>query len=141
MLTLAWVTFRSTGGRALLTSFLATCGVVFLNLEVLKRFMLLSLCLFQIDFRAFRVSRSSWLAAWLGSPAIQLTVQVGPANGVRSIYSTEESGEGDYRCVEHLFVQLSGALRGIPYFKAFASHFGGDHNTHFSNKYSLLYSD
>lgn len=35
----------------LLTSFLAIFGVVFLNLEVLKRFMLPS----QIDFRAFRV--------------------------------------------------------------------------------------
>lgn len=36
----------------LLTSFLAIFGVVFLNLEVLKRFMFPS----QIDFRAFRVS-------------------------------------------------------------------------------------
>lgn len=71
---LAWITFRSPGGRALLTSFLATCGVVFLNLEVLKRFMLLS----QIDFRAFRVSRSSWLAVGRGL-LLQLTVQVSPA--------------------------------------------------------------
>lgn len=77
MLTLAWVTFRSPGGRALLTSFLATCGVVFLNLEVLKRFMLLS----QIDFRAFRVSRSSWLAVGR-RVLLQLTVQVGPATGL-----------------------------------------------------------
>lgn len=40
-----------------LTSFLAIFGVVFLNLEVLKRFMLPS----QTDFSAFRVSLSSWL--------------------------------------------------------------------------------
>lgn len=77
MLTLAWITFRCPGGRALLTSLLATCGVVFLNLEVLKRFMVLS----QIDFRAFRVSRSSWLAVGRGL-LLQLTVQVEPAMGL-----------------------------------------------------------
>lgn len=50
MLTLAWKTTRDA--QDLLTSFLAIFGVVFLNLEVLKRFMVLS----QIDFPAFRVS-------------------------------------------------------------------------------------
>lgn len=58
----------------LLTSFLAIFGVVFLNLEVLKRFMLLS----EIDFRAFRVSLSSWLVLGRGL-LLQLTVQVGRA--------------------------------------------------------------
>lgn len=75
MLTLARITFLyPRAARELLTSFLATCGVVFLNLEVLKRFMLPS----QIDFRAFRVSPSSWLAVGRGL-LLQLTVQVGPA--------------------------------------------------------------
>lgn len=56
--------------RELLTSFLAIFGVVFLNLEVLKRFMLPS----QIDFRAFRVSVSSWLVLSRGL-LLQLTVR------------------------------------------------------------------
>lgn len=43
--------------HVLLTSFLAIVGVVFLNFEVLKRFMLPS----SIHFGAFRVSLSSWL--------------------------------------------------------------------------------
>lgn len=60
--------------RELLTSFLAIFGVVFLNLDVLKRFMLPS----QIDFRAFRVSLSSWLV--LGTGLLQqLTVEIGRA--------------------------------------------------------------
>lgn len=50
MLTLAWNT--TIDAQDLLTSFFAIFGVVFLNLEVLKRFMLLS----QIDFTAFRLS-------------------------------------------------------------------------------------
>lgn len=49
-----------------------------MNLEVLKRFMLLS----QIDFRAFRVSLSSWLVLSRGV-LLQLTVQVGRAVSVR----------------------------------------------------------
>lgn len=58
--------------RELLTSFLAIFGVVFLNLDVLKRFMLPS----QIDFRAFRESLSSWLVLGRGF-LLQLSVQVG----------------------------------------------------------------
>lgn len=72
---LAWLYSEA---KALLTSFLAIFGVVFLNLEVLKRFMLPS----QIDFRAFRVSLSSWLVLGRGL-LLQLTVQVGGAGSAR----------------------------------------------------------
>lgn len=62
----------------LLTSFVAIFGVVFLNLEVLKRFMLPS----QIDFRAFRVFLSSWLVFGRGL-LLHLTAQVFCAVSVR----------------------------------------------------------
>lgn len=78
MLTLARENRLCPDARELLTSFLAIFGVVFLNLEVLKRFMLLS----QIDFRAFRVSLSSWLVLGRGL-LLQLTVQFGRAVSAR----------------------------------------------------------
>lgn len=73
----------------LLTSFLAIFGVVFLNLEVLKRFMLPS----QVDFRAFRVFLSSWLR--LGSGLrLQLTAQVCSAVSVRFAARNSPMGRG-----------------------------------------------
>lgn len=69
MLTLAWKTKRDA--QDLLTSFLAIFGVVFLNFEVLKRFMLLS----QTDFTAFRVSGRGL--------SLQLTVERGRAVSAR----------------------------------------------------------
>lgn len=60
----------------LLTSFLAIFGVVFLNLEVLKRFILPS----QTDFVAFRVSLLSYCTVL----PLQLTAS-GLPRGVRSL--------------------------------------------------------
>lgn len=48
---------------------------------------------------------------------------------------------GNHRLVEHLLRLSSVACRVIPFLKTFASQFGKDHNTRFSNKFRLLYSD
>lgn len=76
--------------RGLLTSFLATFGVVFLNLEVLKRFMLPS----QIDFRAFRVSLSSLAGTRQRAPAT--ADSTGSARGVRSLCCCQQSDWAEF---------------------------------------------